>query len=672
MEIVYIHKHTADMEKEGNIIKRFFNWYFSKNVLPYWAILIADTIIVFISAIFSYWVTNSTVSLFDYRWAVLYTCLMYTALSWVGIRLFKTYTSVMRYSSMVDLLKLAYANLTSMVLCIIAMYSMKALGVEHLSALSLPNTILTFIIASMLMWGIRIAVKSIYESINTGHHMVRTLIYGAMTGGVGMAKNLRSGHPRKFELCGFISHENRIHGMKLAGVPVYTLDDDLEAIVRKERIQAVLVSPYRVMDFRNNQEIQNILIGAGCKIFMAHYAKEASIKDGALTEEEMMNMRIQEVSVEDLLPRSEINVDMKSVAKQLNGKRVLITGSAGSIGMEIVRQVAQFKPAKMMLIDQAETPQHDVRLMMAKDYPDVEFEAVVTSISRRTRMEYIFKSFRPDYVFHAAAYKHVPMMEDNPSEAVLNNIYGTKVIADLSVETGVKKFVMISTDKAVNPTNVMGCSKRICEIYVQSLDRKQKLQAIKNRKSGDMHTDDYTQFVTTRFGNVLGSNGSVIPLFREQIKNGGPVTVTDERIVRFFMLIPEACKLVLEAGTKGNGGEIFVFDMGKPVKIADLAKRMIALSNAKNVKIEYTGLREGEKLYEEVLNELEGTKPTFHDKIRIAQVREYDYDEVSKDIDELVELSKQYDNMKTVRKMKEIVPEYKSNNSVYEVLDKEE
>ena len=255
---------------------------------------------------------------------------------------------------------------------------------------------------------------------------------------------------------------------------------------------------------------------------------------------------------------------------------------------------------------------------------------------------------------------------------MLNNIYGTKVIADLSVETGVKKFVMISTDKAVNPTNVMGCSKRICEIYVQSLDRKQKLQAIKNRKSGDMHTDDYTQFVTTRFGNVLGSNGSVIPLFREQIKNGGPVTVTDERIVRFFMLIPEACKLVLEAGTKGNGGEIFVFDMGKPVKIADLAKRMIALSNAKNVKIEYTGLREGEKLYEEVLNELEGTKPTFHDKIRIAQVREYDYDEVSKDIDELVELSKQYDNMKTVRKMKEIVPEYKSNNSVYEVLDKEE
>jgi FlaA1/EpsC-like NDP-sugar epimerase len=277
-------------------------------------------------------------------------------------------------------------------------------------------------------------------------------------------------------------------------------------------------------------------------------------------------------------------------------------------------------------------------------------------------MEYIFDTFRPEYVFHAAAYKHMPMMEDNPSEAVLNNIAGTKILADLSVKYGVDKFVMVSTDKAVNPTNVMGCSKRICEIYVQSLNQKLEKEA---------HGANYTQFVTTRFGNVLGSNGSVIPLFREQIKRGGPVTVTDERIVRYFMLIPEACKLVLEAGTKGNGGEIFVFDMGQPVKIADLAKRMIALSNAKNVEIKYTGLREGEKLYEEVLNEMEGTKPTFHEKIRIAQVREYDYDEVSKEIDELMDIAKKFDNMDTVRKMKEIVPEYKSNNSVYEVLDGE-
>ena len=447
----------------------------------------------------------------------------------------------------------------------------------------------------------------------------------------------------------------------MLGVPVYTLEEDLAAIVKKEGIQSVLVSPLRVNEFRENQAVQDVLIGAGCKIYMSQQAKEASVKNGVLSDEEVENMQLKEVSVEDLLPRQEIRVDLKSVGEMLHGKRVLITGSAGSIGAEIVRQVAAFGPSKMMLIDQAESPQHDIRVMMKRDFPDVPAEAVVTSISRRTRMEYIFESFRPEYVFHAAAYKHVPMMEDNPSEAVLNNIYGTKVIADLSVKYGVEKFVMVSTDKAVNPTNVMGCSKRICEIYVQSLNQQLKKEA---------HGAGYTQFVTTRFGNVLGSNGSVIPLFREQIKRGGPVTVTDERIVRFFMLIPEACKLVLEAGTKGNGGEIFVFDMGQPVKIADLAKRMIALSNAQNVQIEYTGLREGEKLYEEVLNEMEGTKPTFHEKIRIAQVREYDYTEVSREIDELVDIAKKFDNMETVRKMKAIVPEYKSNNSVYEVLDK--
>jgi FlaA1/EpsC-like NDP-sugar epimerase len=403
---------------------------------------------------------------------------------------------------------------------------------------------------------------------------------------------------------------------------------------------------------------------------MAQQAKEANIKDGQLTDEDIEGMQLKEVSVEDLLPRSEIKVDMKSVGELLTGKRVLITGSAGSIGSEMVRQIAIYNPEEMMLIDQAETPEHDIRLMMAKQYPNIKAETVVTSICRQDRMEHIFREFKPDYVFHAAAYKHVPMMEDNPSEAVENNILGTKIIADLSVKYGVKKFVMVSTDKAVNPTNVMGCSKRICEIYVQSLNselRKQSKKKIEDKGSGFVN---HTQFVTTRFGNVLGSNGSVIPLFKEQIRNGGPVTVTDERIVRFFMLIPEACKLVLEAGTKGNGGEIFVFDMGKPVKIADLAKRMIALSGAKNVKIEFTGLREGEKLYEEVLNELEGTKPTFHEKIRIAEVREYEYSEVNRQIEELISIAKHFDNMATVKKMKEIVPEYKSNNSIYEQLDK--
>ena len=651
------------MIRESKLIKSISKWYFGKNVLPYWVILLMDTGIVFVSAFFTYWVTNRTLITVENKPSVLLTSLLFALLSWVGAKVFKTYSGVLRYSSSIDLAKLAYANLTTLVLAIASYYLFRWTGVEWLCAIKPLEAIVVFTISTALMWALRLVVRILYDSSKDDTPAMRVLIYGALTGGVGLAQFIRTQNPKQFELAGFISHEPRIKSMKLLGVPVYTLDDDIAELLRSEKIQAVLVSPHRINNFRQNQELQDTLINAGCKIFMAHEAKEASVQDGQLTDEQL---QLHKVSVEDLLPRQEIKVDLKSVGDLLAGKRVLITGAAGSIGSEMVRQVATFKPAKMMLIDQAETPQHDIELMMARDFPEVPCEVVVTSISRRTRMEYVFDSFRPEYVFHAAAYKHVPMMENNPSEAVMNNIYGTKVIADMSVKYGVKKFVMVSTDKAVNPTNVMGCSKRICEIYVQSLDRKLKKDAL----LGGTAQDGYTQFVTTRFGNVLGSNGSVIPLFKEQIKRGGPVTVTDERIVRFFMLIPEACKLVLEAGTMGNGGEIFVFDMGKPVKIADLAKRMIALSGATGVEIKYTGLREGEKLYEEVLNELEGTKPTFHEKIRIAQVREYDYEQVEKDIDELVEIAKQFDNMATVKKMKEIVPEYKSNNSVYEVLDK--
>ena len=534
------------------------------------------------------------------------------------------------------------------------------------------------------MWALRVFVKTLYDVAFSNSRAMRVLVYGAMTGGVGLAKMIQNQRPRRYVVKGFITHYQKARHSQILGETVYTADEDIASIIKENDIDAVIVSPYRIAEFRNNQTIQDVIIGAGAKIMMAQSAKEFNSGEMEMTQEDFSQMQLREVSVEELLPRDEIRVDLKSVEELLKGQRVLITGSAGSIGSEIVRQVASFHPAAMMLIDQAETPQHDIRLMMAKDFPNIKAETVVTSITNKLRMEEIFRTFRPDYVFHAAAYKHVPMMEDNPSEAVLNNVFGTKVIADLSVKYGVKKFVMVSTDKAVNPTNVMGCSKRICEIYVQSLD-----QAIKDKRVsryiqslGNAETfitasqmggpTVRTQFVTTRFGNVLGSNGSVIPLFREQIKNGGPVTVTDERIVRFFMLIPEACKLVLEAGTKGNGGEIFVFDMGQPVKIADLAKRMIKLSGAKNVEIKFTGLRPGEKLYEEVLNELEGTKPTFHEKIRIAEVREYNYDEVCRDIDALVEISKHYDAMKTVKKMKEIVPEYKSNNSIYEQLDEKE
>ena len=649
------------MKQENDIFWRLSNWYFSKKVLPYWAILLVDATIVFLSCLFIYWVVNKSQVTFDHHVELVATSALYAGISLIGARIFRTYSGILRYSSFVDLLKVAYANLVSLGLALGLSFLFKWQNVSVLSLLTPGNIFFAFLLATFIMWGFRVLVKLVFDAANASSKALRTMVYGAMSGGVGLAKNVRTQSPVRYDIRCFLSHETRIKNFKLLDLKVYTLNDNLDEVLRKERIEAVLISPHRLKDFRANQKLQDIFINRGCKIFMVHQAQESAIMNGEILEE---GVQLKEVSVEDLLPRQEIRVDMKSVAEQLAGKRVLITGSAGSIGSEIVRQVAASAPASLMLIDQAETPQHDIRLMMAKDFPNVPCSTVVASIDRRTRMENVFSSFRPDYVFHAAAYKHVPMMEDNPSEAVLNNINGTKIIADLSVKYGAKKFVMISTDKAVNPTNVMGCSKRICEIYVQSLDRKLKMEAMSERK-------EYTQFVTTRFGNVLGSNGSVIPLFREQIKHGGPVTVTDERIVRFFMLIPEACKLVLEAGTKGNGGEIFVFDMGAPVKIADLAKRMIALSGAKNVKIEYTGLREGEKLYEEVLNELENTKPTFHEKIRIAQVREYDYEEVNKAIEDLVETAKLYDNMETVRKMKKMVPEYKSNNSVYEEIDRE-
>ena len=638
-----------------NSIIKILDWAFSKKSLPYWCLILVDCISILLSCLFTYWVFNRTLDIFEHRFAVLYTSLLYAAIYLIGARCFHTYLGVVRYSSFVDLLRVCYANALSLVIALIVSLICEHYRLEAFCGLSQTEIIIAFIIATLLMWAERVVVKSLYDSVREASQpLTRVLVYGAMTGGIGVAKNIRSQNPAKFLLCGFISHDSRAKNMMLLGKKVYNVDDDLASIIASESIEAVLVSPLRIDDFRNNQRIQDIIIHAGVKIFFAQQAKEATVKDGALTEEDFADMQLKEVQVEDLLPRQEIKVDMDSVGKMLTGKKVLITGSAGSIGSEMVRQIAVYRPSKMILIDQAETPQHDILLMMKKDFPEIDAETIVTSISRVTRMEAVFSTYKPDYVFHAAAYKHVPMMEPNPSEAVMNNIYGTKVIADLSVKYGVKKFVMVSTDKAVNPTNVMGCSKRICEIYVQSLNNAQSS----------------CQFVTTRFGNVLGSNGSVIPLFKEQIKNGGPVTVTDERIVRFFMLIPEACKLVLEAGTKGNGGEIFVFDMGKPVKIIDLAKRMIALSGAKNVEIKITGLRDGEKLYEEVLNELEGTKPSFHEKIRIAEVRQYDYDEVCKDIDDLIEISKRYDNMATVAKMKEIVPEFKSNHSVYEVLDK--
>ena len=654
-----------------NLIDKVLNWYFSKNALPYWCIFMIDCGIVMVSGVMTYWLFNSTQALYDNTFRVINTLICFVILSIPGFRLFHTYAGYMRFAGFVDLMRVVYGNLVSLGLVLLAHFGTNLLPEEWFVDFRTSAVFLIYLLATLMMWCFRVFVKTLYDVAFSDSRAPRILIYGAMQGGVGLAKSIRNQRPRRYVVKGFITHMKKTRHQEILGEPVYSVCEDLAKIIQENDIDAVLVAPYRVEDFRNNQTMQDVIIGAGAKILMSQQAKEMGA-DGSDSDSDAADagtLQMREVSVEELLPRSEIRVDLKSVEELLKGKRVLITGSAGSIGSEMVNQVAKFAPAAMMLIDQAETPEHDIRLMMAKNYPQIPTETIVTSICNQERMEDIFQKFKPDYVFHAAAYKHVPMMENNPSEAVTNNIYGTKVIADLSVKYGVKKFVMVSTDKAVNPTNVMGCSKRICEIYVQSLDRKLKLEYLQEHRKFDR---DYknTQFVTTRFGNVLGSNGSVIPLFRKQIMEGGPVTVTDENIVRYFMLIPEACKLVLEAGTKGNGGEIFVFDMGQPVKIADLAKRMIKLSRVKGVEIEYTGLRAGEKLYEEVLSNQENTKPTFHEKIRIAEVREYDYDQVCKDIDELVQIARRYDDMATVAKMKQIVPEYKSNNSVYEKLDK--
>ena len=634
------------------IIEKMANWYFTKKAVPYWGILLFDCLIVVASGLVCYTLDHGATETSKVIRPLVGTLFFYLLFYMVGFRVMKTYLGVMRYTSFADLHRVFIANVIGG--CLIALVRLFFHSDNLFVEIRYKELAFTVILSTAGMCILRLLVKWIYDNALLDKATKPVYIYGVKNGGMGLARSIINEKPQRFALKGFVSDAHDMPGKMLMGVEVYPNNEDLIDIMFKHRVRTLLVSPLKQEAFSRNPVMVDRLIEAGIKIYTVNSAVRWDGKS------DLSTTQLREVEIEDLLPRDEIQVDLKAVENLLKGKRVLITGSAGSIGSEMVRQIAKFDPEKMVLIDQAETPQHDIRLMMAKEFPHVKAETIVTSICNKSRMEAIFKMFKPNYVFHAAAYKHVPMMEDNPCEAVQNNIDGTRVIADLSVKYGVQKFVMVSTDKAVNPTNVMGCSKRICEIYVQSLDKAIKDGAIKGE----------TQFVTTRFGNVLGSNGSVIPLFREQIKRGGPVTVTHPNIFRYFMLIPEACKLVLEAGTMGKGGEIFVFDMGAPVKIAELAKRMIQLSGAKNVKIQFTGLRDGEKLYEEVLNDKEITKPTFNKKIKIASVREYDYHEVSQSIDRLVGDSYRYDEMNTVKEMKEIVPEFKSNHSVYESLDK--
>lgn len=643
-----------------SLLKKIVNWYFTKNALPYWGVMALDCVVCYLSGILVFW--------FYYRGAVTLgnivilskTIFLYMVFNLVGFRVFKTYSGIIRYSSFVDLTRVGCAMALSCAIAEVMHYVVYGWNLNFVR-LEGRQIFLMYVIATIVMWGMRVLVKSVYDVAFSSDKGMRTFVYGAQGDGVGLAKSIRNEKPTRFRLKGFLAVDSRLDGRIVMGVKVHAATGDVAALLRSMRVQAVLVSPLMNDRFRDDTLLQDALIEAGIRIFMTTEAGEWRHGD------DLSKAPLHEVSVSDLLPREQIQVDMEAIGRQLAGKTVMVTGSAGSIGSEMVRQVAAFRPACMVLVDQAETPQHDIRLMMARDFPGIRAETIVASITSHDRMESLFRQYRPAYVLHAAAYKHVPMMEDNPCEAVINNVKGTKVIADLSVKYGVGKFVMVSTDKAVNPTNVMGCSKRICEIYVQSLNNALARAAARGTLPSAMVA---TQFVTTRFGNVLGSNGSVIPLFERQIKAGGPVTVTDPRIIRFFMLIPEACRLVLEAGTHGKGGEIFVFDMGKPVRIADLAKRMIRLSGAQGVEIRYTGLRVGEKLYEEMLSNTEDTLPSFHEKIRIARVRAYDYEKVAEDIGQLIALAHTFDDMATVGKMKEMVPEYVSNNSVWSVLDR--
>ncbi len=629
---------------------KIFHRYLSAKVLPIWTILLIDVLIIVVSSLLAYALRYDFRSIFLESSTIDKTIVWTVIVNLVFFRVFRTYSNVLRFSSFIDIMRIFVSLTVSYALLMIS----SVLLASYLDIRLAPVSVLfmAYIISFAIMSCSRIVVKMFYELLNfDGSHSANVFIYGAKEAGVNIAKALRVNLRNHYRLRGFIADEPELINKVMMGVKVFPNDESLIDVLNDRDVHTIIISPAKMEELKKS-DMADRLLAHNIKLMTAPPLSEWSGQT-------LNRTQLKEIQIEDLLQRDPIEIDIHKVASHLEGKRVMITGAAGSIGSEIMRQVASFNPYKLILVDQAETPLHDIRLELQDRWRDIDAETIIADISNATRMEDIFKEYQPQYIFHAAAYKHVPMMEDNVSESIQINVFGTRTLADLAVKYGAEKFVMISTDKAVNPTNVMGCSKRICEIYVQSLAK--KLQ----EKGGHV-----TQFITTRFGNVLGSNGSVIPRFCDQIQRGGPVTVTHPEIIRYFMTIPEACRLVLEAGSMGNGGEIYIFDMGKPVKIVDLAKRMISLSGRTDVKIEFTGLRHGEKLYEELLNVKELTKPTYHEKIMIATVREYDYDEVKQRIQKLIEVSYTYDQMQIVAAMKDIVPEFISKNSCFEALDK--
>ena len=626
--------------------------------LPRWGVLLMDVMLCTIAFWISVWVGSGFLNYVNLNNQIvpigaqyLIVMLVQTIAFWV----FHTYSGILRYSTFIDTVKVLLSNIcTGLVLVLVNVVIHHSTGWHPIL-----NTVLAVYVPTsfVLLFSLRVGVKTLSETLERNQATPRVMIYGTQAAGIAIAKMLRSAGNIPYHPIGFIAGAKERYGYDLAGLRVRPLNEKLFEWMNGHGVNHVIISPLKMREIDPAKDLQ-IFIDHNIRILTTPYFTQWDNLDEIDTQR---IGRVEAIRIEDLLERPQIDINTENVRQIIRNKVVLVSGAAGSIGSELVRQIQQYAPQVTILLEMAESPLHDLVLDLNKQFPEARFIPVIADVRNRGRIEQVFSEMRPDVVYHAAAYKHVPLMESFPNEAIQANVAGTKNMADMAVKYGVKRFVMISTDKAVNPTNIMGASKRIAEIYVQSLFR--KLHA---------KDPDCTKFITTRFGNVLGSNGSVIPYFRKQIAAGGPVTVTHPDIIRYFMTIPEACCLVMEASTLGDGGEIFVFDMGKPVKILDLARNMIRLAGytpEKDIMIKFTGLRPGEKLYEELLNQKETTLPTANEKIMVARVREFDFEEISSKVDELIKTSRLTKPFTTVTLMKQLVPEFISNNSIYEQLD---